>query len=78
MGVAQGTMVNPNVRLTRLLGEGGMGSVWVADHLALKTEVAVKFLHADLVRRSPAMLGRFEREASAAAKIKSPHVVATV
>ncbi len=70
-------MVTPTVRLVRLLGEGGMGSVWVADHLALKTEVAVKFLLADLVRRSPAMLARFEREASAAARIKSPHVVAT-
>ncbi len=77
MELAAGTMVTPSVRLVRLLGQGGMGSVWVADHLTLKTQVAVKFLLADLVRNNPAMLARFEREASAAAQIKSPHVVAT-
>ncbi len=77
MELAPGIMVTPTVRLVRLLGQGGMGSVWVADHLTLKTEVAVRFLLADLVRSNPGMLARFEREASAAARIKSPHVVAT-
>jgi serine/threonine protein kinase len=77
MELEAGVMVTSTVRLVRLLGQGGMGSVWVADHLTLKTEVAVKFLLADLVRSNPAMLARFEREASAAAQIKSPHVVAT-
>ena len=33
-------MVSANVRLVRLLGQGGMGSVWVADHLTLRTQVA--------------------------------------
>ena len=36
-----GMMVTPTIRLVRALGAGGMGSVWVADHLALKTQVVV-------------------------------------
>lgn len=50
-----------------------MGSVWVADHLALGTQVAVKFI-ATAYARDVEMVGRFRREASAAAQIKSPHV----
>jgi len=37
-------MVTPTVRLSRRLGVGGMGSVWLADHQALKTSVVVKFI----------------------------------
>lgn len=70
-------MVSQNVRLTRPLGEGAMGSVWVADHLTLETEVAVKFISAALASSDPEILTRFVREASLAAKIKSPHVVQT-
>ncbi len=71
-----GTMVTTNVRLVRHLGQGGMGSVWVGEHIALETQVAVKFISA-LVQQmgAPGVLDRFKREAKAAAKIKSPHVV---
>lgn len=68
-------MVTTSVRLQSLLGEGGMGSVWLADHLGLGTPVAVKFISPHLLARLPSALARFEREASAAARIKSPHVV---
>ena len=51
-----------------------MGSIWVADHLSLETEVAVKFVSTDLSQNEDAK-ERFSREASASAKIKSPHVV---
>jgi serine/threonine-protein kinase len=51
-----------------------MGSVWVADHLALKTQVVVKFMSPELAA-SPDAVARFSREAAAAAQIKSPHVV---
>jgi serine/threonine-protein kinase len=51
-----------------------MGSVWVADHLGLKTQVAVKFI-AESVVQDPTVKMRFEREATAAAQIRSPHVV---
>jgi serine/threonine-protein kinase len=74
MELRPGLVVGKNVRLVRLLGEGGMGSVWVADHLTLQTEVAVKFISNDLVKDEQA-LKRFTSEATASAQIKSPHVV---
>jgi serine/threonine protein kinase len=51
-----------------------MGSVWVADHLGLQTQVVVKFMHAELAG-DKASLMRFSREAAANASVKSPHVV---
>jgi eukaryotic-like serine/threonine-protein kinase len=68
-----GQVVATKLRLVRQLGAGGMGSVWVADHLTLRTQVAVKFMAAALAGNVEA-LGRFAREAAAAARIKSPHV----
>ncbi len=70
-----GMLVNPSVRLVEPLGKGGMGSVWVAEHLALEIQVAVKIIDPSLVEADPTMLSRFKREASLAAKIQSPHVV---
>src|SRR3954468_24534229 len=63
-----------SIRLETKLGEGGMGSVWTAQHLALKTQVAVKLLAAHMAQDAAAA-ARFQREAMAAARIKSPHVV---
>jgi serine/threonine-protein kinase len=51
-----------------------MGSVWVADHLTLQRQVAIKFMAAS-VADDPVSVQRFAREAKAAAQIKSPHVV---
>jgi eukaryotic-like serine/threonine-protein kinase len=69
-----GVAVTPTIRLVRCLGAGGMGSVWIADHLALHTQVVVKFMAAQLVTSADAV-ERFAREAGAAAQVKSPHVV---
>src|SRR6185503_15565378 len=76
MALAPGMLVGQNVRLATLLGQGGMGSIWIADHLTLHTQVAVKFMSVD-VTKHPDAIGRFTREASVAAQIKSPHVVQT-
>ncbi len=70
-----GTHVTDKVTLSRLLGEGAMGSVWVADHETLETEVAVKFIAEHATRNRKDAVERFTREATAAAQIKSPHVV---
>ena len=51
-----------------------MGSVWVAEHLGLRTDVAVKFLSAELASDETSVT-RFAREAAAASQVKSPHVV---
>jgi len=68
-------MVTTNVRLLSPIGEGAMGSVWLAEHLTLETEVAVKFIHEDLQAERNEAVARFQREAAAAAKIRSPHIV---
>jgi eukaryotic-like serine/threonine-protein kinase len=69
-----GQPVTPNIRLVRVLDQGSMGSVWVADHLTLGTQVAVKFMSPE-VSQNPNLVTRFTREAHAAAQIKSVHVV---
>ncbi len=74
LDLGAGMMAAPNIRLERVLREGGMGSVWVAEHLGLKTRVAVKFMLLQQSKSEEATT-RFSREASAAAQIKSPHVV---
>jgi serine/threonine-protein kinase len=72
---APGQVVAGRFRLKRELGKGGMGSVWEAEHLTLKTDVAVKFIDAELAASSNNALARFAQEAKAVAAIKSPHVV---
>jgi serine/threonine-protein kinase len=67
-------LVTSKIRLVKALGAGGMGSVWLADHLALHIQVVVKFIAEELARNKEA-IARFEREAAAAAQVKSPHVV---
>ena len=74
MRLASGENVTPTVRLVRQLGEGGMGSVWLADHTSLRTEVVVKFM-ASALANDRESLARFSREAAAASQVKSPHVV---
>src|SRR5271170_864232 len=61
-------------RLIRQLGQGGMGSVWLATHLALDIPCAVKFIEGEYAQL-PEAQARFEREAKAAAQLRSPHVV---
>ena len=71
-----GEIIDDKVELLRPLGVGGMGSVWVARHLGLATEVAVKVIalnKAGVVTQT--RLARFRREAKLAAKISCPHVV---
>ncbi|MEO7097535.1 MAG: protein kinase, partial [Polyangiales bacterium] len=74
MNLQPGQMLTPTLRLVRQLGRGGMGSIWIADHLALETPVAVKFMAPELVANSE-VRARFAREAAAASQVKSPHVV---
>jgi serine/threonine-protein kinase len=69
-----GSVVNGKYRLVRLLGDGGMGSVYEAQHAVLGTRVAVKVLHPELARRT-GLVERFLQEARVAAQIRSPHVV---
>lgn len=69
-----GQVINNKYRLVRVIGDGGMGSVYEARHEVLGTTVALKFLHPELSRRS-GLVQRFLQEARVSAQIQSPHVV---
>ncbi|HYQ27345.1 MAG TPA: serine/threonine-protein kinase [Polyangiaceae bacterium] len=61
-------------RLDRQLGKGGMGSVWLAEHLTLNSWVAVKLMDPSIASTVEGA-ERFKREAQAAASLRSAHVV---
>ena len=61
--------------IRELLGEGGMGSVYLAEHTHMKKRVALKLLHPEM-SDNPEVSARFEREAMAAAHIEHPNVAA--
>ena len=61
-------------RLVRQLGAGGMGTVWLADHLSLHCPVAIKLIDPEVASDSR-FRARFMHEARAAAALRSPHVV---
>ncbi|HYQ44826.1 MAG TPA: protein kinase [Polyangiaceae bacterium] len=61
-------------RLNRQLGKGGMGSVWLAEHLTLNSWVAVKLMD-PAIASTVEGAERFKREAQAAASLRSAHVV---
>jgi len=74
MQLAEGMVVAGRFRLGHMLGRGGMGSVWRAQHLGLEVPCAIKFIEGELAAL-PEAQARFQREAKAAAQLRSPHVV---
>ncbi len=63
-----------NYKLIALLGEGGMGSVYVGSHIQLGRKAAIKILHQNLVKNSM-IRERFKNEASTLANLKHPNIV---
>jgi serine/threonine protein kinase len=74
MTLSAGQLIAGRFQLESPLGAGGMGEVWKARHVGLGVECAVKFLHPEAARKA-GVRARFEREARAAAQLRSPHVV---
>lgn len=62
-------------RLTRQIGRGGMGVVWLAQDTSLGRDVAIKFLAESLGEVDPTAEERFNREAMLAARMSHPHIV---
>jgi len=62
--------------LERRLGQGGMGVVFQARHIFLKTPHAIKVILPDLVGNDPMLTTRFRQEALAAAAIRHPNIIA--
>jgi len=69
-----GRVIGDRYRILGLIGEGGMGAVYEAEHLAVGRRVALKRLHPELAHDSHA-ISRFQREARAAGASGHEHVV---
>ncbi len=72
---ATGRVLDRTYALGKLLGRGGMGEVYEAEHLGTGRRVAVKLIRGRALALTPEAEGRFRREARAAATTRSPHVV---
>ncbi len=68
-----GQVIAGRYLIQRLLGEGGMGAVYLAEHTQMNKLVALKLLHQELSEDAE-VAARFEREAMAAAHIVHPNV----
>ncbi len=71
-----GSVLSGRYKIEKLLGEGGMGAVYQAEHTHMRKRLAVKVLHPEMSRLTE-VVQRFEREAMAAAHIDHPNVATT-
>jgi len=62
-------------RVIERLGEGGMGTVFAVEHIALGRRYALKVLRTKVIEREPTAAQRFLREARTAARIHHPNIV---
>ena len=69
-----GTLAAGRYRMLKLLGEGGMGRVYLAEHVAIEKRVALKVLRAEYASKGE-IVTRFQQEAISASRIKHPNVL---
>ncbi|HEY0711980.1 MAG TPA: protein kinase, partial [Polyangia bacterium] len=67
------TIPGTRYRALEKLGEGGMGAVYLAEHVDIERKVALKLLHSELVQ-NPLVLRQFRQEARAASRIGNPYI----
>ena len=72
-GFAAGDVVADKYRIERIIGQGAMGTVYLARHIDLDEPVALKVL-LPAIAGNPQAVSRFLREAKASARIKGEHV----
>jgi serine/threonine-protein kinase len=70
-------IIRGKYRIVSKLGQGGMGEVYLAEHLMLGGKIALKFLAPDL-SKSPRFIKRFRLEAKAAYQLKHPNIVEVI
>lgn len=68
-----GTLVGDRYRVLKHLGSGGMGAVYLAEHVHMKKNVALKVLHRTMSAK-PDVVARFEREAFVSGQLDHPNV----
>jgi serine/threonine protein kinase len=64
-----------NFRLTKLLGQGGMGVVYLGEHIEIHKQVAIKILKSELTQ-NPELTARFFRETRLLSRLQHPSIVA--
>jgi serine/threonine-protein kinase len=69
-----GAVIAGKYRVLKLIGSGGMGTVWEGVHEKVGTRVAIKFIRPQFAQQTEAR-ARFEIEARAAARLQSKHAV---
>ena len=74
MPIEPGQVFGGKYRIVRLLGEGGMGAVYEGENARIHRKVAIKVLHPTVASNAD-VVKRFEREAQAAGRIGSKHIV---
>jgi eukaryotic-like serine/threonine-protein kinase len=72
-----GRVLDGRYRVLERLGEGGMGAVFVAEHLKLRKAVALKVIRAELAGNGE-VAARFAREAMTTAQFEHPHVASAI
>jgi serine/threonine protein kinase len=72
--LAREQLIDGRYRLRRLIGVGGMGAVYEAEHIAICKRVALKILHPQFSRHAD-LVERLRREAQAASRIGHPNIV---
>src|SRR5688572_8865407 len=72
--VKTGDLLEGRYRIIKTLGEGGMGTVFLAEHALIKRKVAIKILHQDLATNAD-VIERFMNEARAAGTLGHPNIV---
>lgn len=69
-----GQIIAERYKILDMIGEGGMGVVYMAEHVEIEKRVAVKVLRDDFSKRTE-VVERFRQEAKAASRIGHPHIV---
>jgi serine/threonine protein kinase len=69
-----GMMIGDSLRLERHLSDGGMATLWLAQHVSHGENVVVKFLSPKLAN-APHVADRFRREAEITSRVWDPHIV---
>jgi serine/threonine protein kinase len=77
IGPVRGDVVG-QYRVHEFLGEGGMGTVFDVEHIALARRYALKVLRTKVIERDPAAAQKFLREARTAARVRHPNIVDVV
>jgi serine/threonine-protein kinase len=74
VNIETGQVIDGKYRIVKLLGQGGMGAVYLAEHMVIGKRVALKVLLGS-VAGNETVVARFEREAQAAARIGNDHIL---